>query len=209
MVKEGRTRACQRETVRTGSPFPSVSVFFQGPRYCSWYTDSLRIGMSRAQNSAGVKFSGQTRPTPRSLHASCMKGTGSPPREYSGQGLALTVHRLLGPRRVGLSSLCACWAYNGITFTLPICYRGSEFILLGIITTRMRLDEQRVHMCKQRNVCKIMVEKGGKSTTFGISRHRKEDNIKTHLKGIGWGLYSFDVTRAGGRCQCNYKLQVS
>jgi len=51
-----------------------------------------------------------------------------------------------------------------------------------------------------------MVEKGGKSITFGISRHRKEDNIKTHLKGIGWGLYSFDVTPAGGRCQCSNKL---
>lgn len=112
MGKEGRTQACQRETVRTGSPFPSVSVFFQGPRYCSWYTDSLRIGLSWAQNSAGVKFFGQTRPTPRSLHASCMKGTGSPPREYSGQGLALTVHRLLGPRRVGYAP------------TSPVCLLG-------------------------------------------------------------------------------------
>jgi hypothetical protein len=56
------------------------------------------------------------------------------------------------------------------------------------------------YACENREMCKIMVEKDGKSTTFGISMDRKKDNIKTNLKGIGWGLYSFDVRPAAGRC---------
>jgi len=89
MGKEGRTQGCQRETVRTGR---GEVLFLQPPYFSrgrdsvvSKYTDSLRIGRSRAQNSVVVRFSGHTRPAPRPLPASCTKGTGSPSREYSGQ----------------------------------------------------------------------------------------------------------------------------
>jgi hypothetical protein len=46
------------------------------------------------------------------------------------------------------------------------------------------------------------VGKASYSEYLGIG---KEDNIKTHLKGIGWGLYSFDVTPAGGSGEINFR----
>jgi hypothetical protein len=51
---------------------------------------------------------------------------------------------------------------------------------------RMRLAEHVVRKGENRNACKLLVGKPEGTRPLGRQRHRGVDNIKMHLKEIGW-----------------------
>ena len=83
-----------------------------GPRQCSQYSDLLWDGMSGDRILLEVRFSTLIQTSPR---ASCTMGSGSLPRRWSGQGVALTTHPHLVAR------LKKEYSY---TSTPPVCLHG-------------------------------------------------------------------------------------
>jgi len=74
----------------------------------------------------------------------------------------------------------------------------------GVIKSRIRWAGHVAHMRETRGLYRVLVGKPERKRPLGRSRHRWEDNIKTDLQEVGWGVWTGSSwLRIGTRtCEC-------